>query len=376
MYWHHASFFTYIYNIPYYCSRCRCRKPDNIMKRLFKLLGSVLLLTGLVTLGSCGGDDDGPSYIQLSETSVHFSAEGGTKYVYVSGGTAREINGYSSWVNASIEGTSIRVSCQPNSGGQRSVSFSVSGGDTSVTLDVTQSAGDNPGGGDTLGGGDTPGGDNPGGGDTPGGGDNPGGGTSSAPKAPTGLRVENYGNTNIPDVRISWNESAGATQYTVYRAFSASGSFTPIGFNSLCFYTDNSVKFGNTYYYKVKASNASGASDFSETVSFTFDDQRAPGPVEYTNCTATSSQITLRWRLPSNADYGKPTSAVLRIWNPYSEEWVDQEISPTATSASFAFAKYIDDYGYVKSGVILKNQYGSGGGSAKIYDTKNKKWLN
>lgn len=136
------------------------------------------------------------------------------------------------------------------------------------------------------------------------------------------------------------------------------------------------MKLGNTYYYKVKASNASGTSDFSETVSFTFDDQRAPGPVEYTNCTATSSQITLRWRLPSNRDYGKPTSAVLRIWNPYSEEWVDQEISPTATSVSFAFAKYIDDYGYVKSGVILKNQYGSGGGSAKIYDTKNKKWLN
>ena len=59
-----------------------------------------------------------------------------------------------------------------------------------------------------------------------------------------------------------------------------------------------------------------------------------------------------------------------------TEGRVGQEISPTATSASFAFAKYIDDYGYVKSGVILKNQYGSGGGSAKIYDTKNKKWLN
>lgn len=68
--------------------------------------------------------------------------------------------------------------------------------------------------------------------------------------------------------------------------------------------------------------------------------------------------------------------AVLRIWNPYLEEWVDQDIRPTDTSVSFPYGKYIDNGVYVKCGVILKNAYGSGGGSAKVYDTKNKKRLN
>lgn len=53
-----------------------------------------------------------------------------------------------------------------------------------------------------------------------------------------------------------------------------------------------------------------------------------------------------------------------------------QELSGTATSVTFSFGMWIDSDGYVKCGVIPYNDYGSGGGSAKVYDTKNKKWIN
>lgn len=53
-----------------------------------------------------------------------------------------------------------------------------------------------------------------------------------------------------------------------------------------------------------------------------------------------------------------------------------QELSGTATSVTFSFGMWIDSDGYVKCGVIPYNDYGSGGGSVKVYDTKNKKWIN
>ena len=71
------------------------------------------------------------------------------------------------------------------------------------------------------------------------------------------------------------------------------------------------------------------------------------------------------------------TKIVLRLYDPTYKTWVDaQELSGTATSVTFSFGMWIDSDGYVKCGVIPYNDYGSGGGSAKVYDTKNKKWIN
>ena len=72
-----------------------------------------------------------------------------------------------------------------------------------------------------------------------------------------------------------------------------------------------------------------------------------------------------------------PLTIVLRLYDPTYKTWVDaQELSGTATSVTFSFGMWIDSDGYVKCGVIPYNDYGSGGGSAKVYDTKNKKWIN
>ncbi len=212
-------------------------------------------------------------------------------------------------------------------------------------------------------------------------GGNTGGTSVSVPSAPTYVYVENYGNSYYPEVRISWNESVGATSYTVYRSTSANGSYSLIKTTSYTYASDTNVTLGNKYYYKVKASNSAGSSGYSNYAVFEYKDTRKPGPVTYGNCSVSGTQMTLRWSLPSTYDYGKPTKAILRIKNPDNDNWVDlQELSGTATSVTFTYTPWIctEQYtkGYVYVGILLKNDYGTGGGSAKIYDTSSGRWMN
>ena len=86
--------------------------------------------------------------------------------------------------------------------------------------------------------------------------------------------------------------------------------------------------------------------------------------------------MTLRWNNSTGSGYGKATKVILRVWNPYAEEWQDTEQSATATSASFNFSNKIDNSGYVKAGIVVSNDKGSFTAGAKVYDTKGKKWLN
>ena len=88
--------------------------------------------------------------------------------------------------------------------------------------------------------------------------------------------------------------------------------------------------------------------------------------------------MTLKWSIPSHNSYGKPTKALLRVKNPYSssEYATVQELSGTATSVSFQYLPWVDSNGYVYVGIILENDYGTGGGTPKIYDNNAKKWIN
>ena len=152
-----------------------------------------------------------------------------------------------------------------------------------------------------------------------------------------------------------------------------------IGYYAICEYLNehlNPLKLGKTYYYKVKAANSAGTSDYSSYTSVTLEDTRKPGPVTYGYCSATSTSITLKWQIPTDSSYGKPTKIILRLYDPTYDIWVDaQELPGTATTVTFPFGMWVDSGGYVKCGVIPYNEYGSGGGTAKVYDTKNKKWL-
>lgn len=204
-----------------------------------------------------------------------------------------------------------------------------------------------------------------------------GGTTITKPSAPSSLYVDNYGNTVYPDVRISWGAVNGATKYKVYRSTSAYGSYTLLGTAYSTNYSDANCKIGNVYYYKVKAVNSAGESDYSSYVSFNFKDNRKPGPASYGYCYVSGYNMTLNWSAPTGSSYGKPTKVLIRALDSVLDEYITvATLSGDATSYTFKCLPYITDGRYVYVGVLLENENGSGGGSAKVYDFQTSKWIN
>lgn len=91
-----------------------------------------------------------------------------------------------------------------------------------------------------------------------GGGDNPGGGggTTSKPSTPTNVSAS----VSSSCIEVTWSSVSGADSYNVYRATSASGTYSYKGNTSYAYYSDCSVTAGTTYYYKVTAENSAGES--------------------------------------------------------------------------------------------------------------------
>lgn len=200
----------------------------------------------------------------------------------------------------------------------------------------------------------------------------------SKPEAPTGVSAVFTGSIAVPSIKISWNYVSGATSYKVYRSTSAYGTYRQIGdATSSSYLYDNDPYAGNNYY-KVKAYNEAGESGYSDYASCSYDpNDVSPCPVQYGNCSATSTTITLRWTNPTTSGCGKPDKAILRVRHPDSGQYADlQTLSGTATSASFSFGMWLDDNGYVYCGIITENEHGSSGGLPKVYDYNNKRWIN
>lgn len=352
----------------------------SIMKKLFLIAVMAACVSSMtIGLSSCSKDDPdefdgypkytgggqgtdpnpggGEQYFSVSPSQIDFDKyQGGTSYVTVNGAKADDvaISVGDTWVSCKPYSiNSLAVTAGSNmSTNPRWTIITITYNGRSQTVKVTQVG--------------------------KGGGSGGSEGSTSKPAAPTNVRVENYGNVNIPDIRVSWSASSGATSYTVYRSTSANGSYSQIGSTSSTYMVDTrSVSVGNTYYYKVTATNSHGTSGYSSYAVFEFSDTRSPGPVSYGSCSVSGYNMTLRWSLPSERDYGKPTKAILRVMKPSTGDYVNlQTLSPTATSVTFNFANYIDREGYVRAGIILENSRGTGGGLPKIYDTKNKRWMN
>src|SRR6185312_738369 len=73
-------------------------------------------------------------------------------------------------------------------------------------------------------------------------------GTATAPAAPSGL-VATAGNDSVA---LTWNASAGATSYSIYRGTAAGAEgTTPVGTATSNSFTDTGLTNGTTYYYTV-----------------------------------------------------------------------------------------------------------------------------
>lgn len=310
------------------------------------------------------GPGTGSTSVSLSASpqQLNYSKNGGTQNVFLSGYSTNSdyankvsLSTSATWLTVNHERDGVfTVKAASNPGSERTGSVTFSSAGSSCSISVTQDGS----GGST-------------------GGDNTGGQTNQKPAAPTGLTAIPDGPSTAPFAMVKWNNVQGATSYIVYRSNTAQGSYSQLKTVTYASYADESVKYGNTYYYKVKAVNSYGQSDFSSYAECAFTDRRKPGPVKYGNCTVSGSTMTLRWTVPTDPSYGKPTKALLQVINPDTNKAATlQTLSGTATSVSFTYSNWVDKDGFVKTAIILENENGSGGGSAKVYDTKNKRWLN
>jgi putative cell wall-binding protein len=86
---------------------------------------------------------------------------------------------------------------------------------------------------------------------------------ASAPYAPDDLSATAISSSEI---ELEWDYASNATSYYVYRATSSSGTYTLVATVDYEYYTDTGLRSDTTYYYKVKARNSSGTSDYSSRV--------------------------------------------------------------------------------------------------------------
>ncbi len=123
------------------------------------------------------------------------------------------------------------------------------------------------------------------------------GSSSSVPLAPTNLAAM-AGNAQVS---LSWNTSAGATDYNVKRAAVNGGPYTTIASPTTTAYTDSSVTNGTTYYYVVSATNAGGESANSTQASAVPTAGNAPAVPTGVTALGADSRVSLSWTASSGA---------------------------------------------------------------------------
>ena len=103
--------------------------------------------------------------------------------------------------------------------------------------------------------------------------------------------------------QLTWAAVDGAAKYDVYRSNRADGTFSKVGSTDKTTYVDTGAVKGVTYFYKIRAVGASGASGFSNTVAIHVAGVvKAPAAVVLSGIKADAAGITVTWKITANAD--------------------------------------------------------------------------
>jgi len=103
--------------------------------------------------------------------------------------------------------------------------------------------------------------------------------------------------------QLTWAAVDGAAKYDVYRSNRADGTFSKVGSTDKTTYVNTGAVKGVTYFYKIRAVGASGASGFSNTVAIHVAGVvKAPAAVVLSGIKADAAGITVTWKITANAD--------------------------------------------------------------------------
>jgi fibronectin type 3 domain-containing protein/cytosine/adenosine deaminase-related metal-dependent hydrolase len=119
--------------------------------------------------------------------------------------------------------------------------------------------------------------------------------TTATLAIPTGFSATTASTTQI---NLTWDAISGATGYNVYRSDTLSGTYSSIATPSSASYNDTGRTPGNTYFYKVKATNAGGESALASIV---YETALSTTPANFLATTASTTQINLSWDGSSGA---------------------------------------------------------------------------
>ena len=121
----------------------------------------------------------------------------------------------------------------------------------------------------------------------------------TVPSAPTGLTATAVSTSQID---ISWNSVSGATGYKVERSTNQTSGFTEIaGSVTGTSYPSTGLAAGTQYFYRVRAYNAVGDSDYSNVAGATTTQITLAIPSNLTATAASTTQINLNWNAVTDA---------------------------------------------------------------------------
>ena len=148
------------------------------------------------------------------------------------------------------------------------------------------------------------------------------------------------------DVKLSWGSVRGADYYYVYRKVSG-GSYSYIGKTTKTSFTDDGVKAGKTYTYKVRAKNEAGYSEYSSTKTVKHLDQPSLKTAENT-----TSGVKISWGKVSSASGYKvyrKTSDGWKYLGKTSKTYYTDKTAKSGKKYTYSVSAYSGDYNSSKS---------------------------
>ncbi|MCR5663790.1 MAG: InlB B-repeat-containing protein [Oscillospiraceae bacterium] len=149
-------------------------------------------------------------------------------------------------------------------------------------------------------------------------------------KPPGVVVCDNNGTTGR--VRLSWQASAGAAGYNVYRSLSADGSYEKLNASPVTgtVYTDNrSGSAGTRFYYRVSAVSGERESACGRTVSQV---SRCQRPTGLTARAHSNGSVTLSWEAPLVK--GSVSAYRIYVWDGDRFVWIGEEGSHLTASGT------------------------------------------